>query len=180
MSNDYLTITIGGTPTQINLALGACALQRCTPYARGGIPEFTFSKVIGKLAALPDPWNGMPVAWSNGATYPGTTYFKGTIVGYTDRYDHDFGWCRDYRALGLRNLGDYVPVTDSNTLSDAAQYNMAANALDSIPAHGQDLRPGRARCAVDAGERRGPGRLRDRQLHLNRYRSHGNRQHDRG
>ena len=39
-----------------------------------------------------------------------------------------------YRALGLRNRADYIPVTDSNTLSDAAQYNLPSNNPAVIPA----------------------------------------------
>ena len=130
MASDYLTIA----GSQINMATWDVALDRCTPYQRGGIPELTFSRIVGKLSALPDAWSGKSISWSNGSSYPGTTYFSGTVVGYTDRFDHDFGWVRDYRALGLRNLADYVPVTDSNTLSDAAQFNMAANQINSIPA----------------------------------------------
>ena len=130
MSQDYLTIN----GTQINMAAWDVALDRCTPWVRGGIPELSFSRLVGKLAALPDSWSGKTCSWSNGASYPGTTYFTGTVVGYTDRFDHDFGWVRDYRALGLRNLADYVPVTDSNTLSDAAQFNMPSNTIQSIPA----------------------------------------------
>ncbi|MGZ3381773.1 MAG: hypothetical protein ACXVBB_16120, partial [Isosphaeraceae bacterium] len=109
-----------------------CALDRCTPYARGGVPELNFSRVVGALAALPDAWSGKSCAWSNGASYPGTTYFFGTVVGYTDRYDSDLGWVRDYRALGRENLASYVPMTDSNTLSDTAQFNMPSNAINSI------------------------------------------------
>src|SRR5208283_1791465 len=130
MANDYLTIA----GTQINMATWDVALDRCTPWIRGGIPELTFSRVVGKLSALPDAWSGQTCSWSNGASYPGTTYFTGTVVGYTDRFDNEIGWVRDYRALGLRNLADYVPVTDSNTLSDSAQFNMPANTIQSIPA----------------------------------------------
>ena len=46
------------------------------------------------------------------------------MVGYTDRYDSGVGWIREYRALGLRNRADWIPVTDSNTLSDTASFNL--------------------------------------------------------
>ncbi len=128
-NTDYLTIN----GSQINLVTWDAALDRCTPYTRGGVPELNFSRVLGALAALPDPWSGLSCSWSNGASYPGTTYFSGTIVGYTDRYDSELGWIRDYRALGLENLASYVPVTDSNTLSDSAQFNMPSNAINSLP-----------------------------------------------
>jgi len=126
---DYLTIN----GSQINMVTWDVALDRCTPYTRGGISELEFSRIVGALAALPDPWSGLSCSWSNGSSYPGTTYFSGTIVGYTDRYDSELGWVRDYRALGLENLGTYVPVTDSNTLSDSAQFNMPSNAINSLP-----------------------------------------------
>ena len=126
---DYLTIN----GSQINMVTWDVALDRCTPYTRGGISELEFSRIVGVLAALPDPWSGLSCSWSNGSSYPGTTYFSGTIVGYTDRYDSELGWVRDYRALGLENLGSYVPVTDSNTLSDSIQFNMPSNAINSIP-----------------------------------------------
>jgi len=126
------------------------ALDRCTPWIRGGIPELTFSRIVGALSSLIsgaklDPWDGYYVSWWNYETtvtpptqptpnyLAAAVYFTGTVVGYTDRYDHDFGWIRDYRALGLRNLADYVPVTDSDTRSDVAQFNMAANQINSIP-----------------------------------------------
>ena len=67
-------------------------------------------------------------------SYPGTTYFSGDVVSYQDSYSVEAGWVRSYRALGLRNRADYIPVTDSNTLSDAAQYNLPSNNPAVIPA----------------------------------------------
>ncbi|MGA8349575.1 MAG: hypothetical protein WB773_17440, partial [Isosphaeraceae bacterium] len=126
---DYLTIN----GSQIDMVAWDAALDRCTPYTRGGVSELNFSRIVGTLAALPDPWSGLSCSWSHGSSYPGTVYFSGTIVGYTDRYDSELGWVRDYSALGLENLGSYVPVTDSNTLSDSAQFNMPSNAINSLP-----------------------------------------------
>jgi hypothetical protein len=130
MAIDYLTIA----GSEVNLGTYDCAIDRCTPYVRGGIPELNFSRILGALTTLPDPWSGQSCAWSNGTSYPGTTYFAGDVVGYSDRYDHDLGWVREYRALGLRNRADYVPVTDSNTLSDTASYNMPADDIYAIVA----------------------------------------------
>ena len=59
-------------------------------------------------------------------------YFTGDVVSYQDRYDGDIGWIREYRALGLRNRADWIPVTDSNTLTDSVRYNMPANNLNTI------------------------------------------------
>ena len=87
----------------------------------------------GALTALPDPWSGQTAQWLNGATLgTATAYFTGDVVSYRDRYDHDLGWVRDYRALGLANRCDWVPVTDSNTLSDVAQFNLPVNSLNMI------------------------------------------------
>ncbi len=126
---DFLTIN----GSQVNLITWKASIDRCTPYVRGSVPELGFSRLLGALSALPDTWSGKSVSWSNGASYPGTTYFAGDVVGYSDRYEPEVGWVREYRALGLRNRADYVPVTDSNTLSDTATYNLPADDLYSIP-----------------------------------------------
>ena len=132
LSNDYLTIA--GTiysfvePAEAGTtSAGAVdvALSGCTPFIRGGVPELNFSRILGKLPALPDPWSGQTCSWAQGTTHSSlTTYFAGDVQGYTDRFDADLGWVREYRALGLRNRSDYVAVTDSNTLSDTASYNL--------------------------------------------------------
>jgi hypothetical protein len=119
-NQDYLSIN----GSQVSLSAWDAAIDRCTPFIRGGIPELGFSRILGPLTTLPDPWSGQACAWSNGASYPGTTYFTGDVVGYSDRYDRDLGWIREYRALGLRDRADWIPVTDSNTLSDSASYNL--------------------------------------------------------
>ncbi|MGO9601690.1 MAG: hypothetical protein ACLP7Q_27275, partial [Isosphaeraceae bacterium] len=110
------------------------AIDRCTPFIRGGIPELRFQRVVGALAALPDPFDTAAVAWSNGTSHSSAiTYFTGTVVGYTDRYNDQVGWIREYRCLGLRNLADYVPVTDSNTKSDVARWNIPSFQISTIP-----------------------------------------------
>ena len=92
-----------------------------------------FTRAMGALTALPDPWSGTTAQWLNGATLgTATAYFTGDVVSYRDRYDSDLGWVRDYRALGLANRCDWVPVTDSNTLSDVAQFNLPVNSLHMI------------------------------------------------
>ena len=130
MSNqDYLTIN----GSQVNLVAYDAVIDRCTPFVRGGVPELGFSRLLEKLTTLPDIWSGKTCAWSNGPSYPGTTWFTGDVVGYSDRYDPAYGWIRDYRALGLRDRADWIPVTDSNTLSDTAQYNLPSNNPAAIP-----------------------------------------------
>jgi len=105
----------------INMVTSNCTLDRLVPYAKGGIPELHFSRVLGALAALPDPWSGMPVTLT---MLSGTLVFAGSIVGYVDRFNDGLGWSREYRALGLRNLADYIPNTDSETLTDTSVFNL--------------------------------------------------------
>ena len=142
MSNNYLTIN----GSQINLVTYECTIDRCTPFVLGGIPALGFSRILGELTALPDPWSGKLCSWSNGSSYPGTTYFVGDIVGCSDRYQPEVGWIREYRALGLRNRADYIPVTDSNTLSDTASFNLPNDDLYMI-----ESREGRTlgQCVLD-------------------------------
>ncbi|MGO9725133.1 MAG: cell envelope integrity protein TolA [Streptosporangiaceae bacterium] len=114
-------------------ALYDVALDSCTPHIRGGIPDLRLSRVLGPLPALPDPWMGQQVAWFHGSSLGAAAcYFTGDVVSYQDRYDGSLGWVREYRALGLRNRADWIPVTDSNTLTDNVRYNMPANNLNTI------------------------------------------------
>jgi hypothetical protein len=114
---DVLTIN-GAT---INLVTFNAQVDRLIPFAKGGTPELHFSRLLGPLAALPDAWSGKSVTLT---MFSGTLVFSGSVVGYVDRYMDGLGWCREYRAMGLRNLADYVPMTDSNTLTDTAIYNL--------------------------------------------------------
>jgi hypothetical protein len=102
-----------------SLAFNA-ALDRCVPVVKGGIPELHFSRIVGALAALPDPWSGLVCT----LTVSGTLIFSGSIVGYVDRFMDTIGWVREYRALGLRNLADYVPNTDPENLTDTSVFNL--------------------------------------------------------
>lgn len=105
----------------INLANFNATLDRLVPIVKGGIPELHFSRIVGKLAALPDPWSGQSCSLTMGS---GTLVFAGSVVGYVDRFMDPFGWVREYRALGLRNLADYVPNTDADTLTDTSLFNL--------------------------------------------------------
>lgn len=113
---DVLTIN----STTINMVTNNTALNRCVLYGKGVSPELHFTRLVGKLATLPDPWSGKTCT----LTMSSTLVFTGQIQGYIDRPMDDLGWVREYRALGLRNSADYVPVTDSNTLTDTATFNL--------------------------------------------------------
>jgi hypothetical protein len=112
------TLTINGS--SINLTTTNTTIDRCTPYAKGGMPELHFSRLVGKLAALPDTWSGQTVTLTMGATL----VFSGDVVGYVDQYIDGFGWLREYRALGLVNRGNYIPLTDSTSLTDTSTWNI--------------------------------------------------------
>ncbi len=132
MSTDYLTIN--GTQVQPPLTPGqTVAIEHCRVFARGSCSEMHFSRVLGALTSLPDSWSGKTAQWLHGDTLgSATAYFTGDVVSYRDRYDENFGWTRDYRSLGLANRCDWVPVTDSNTLSDVVQFNLAVSSPQMI------------------------------------------------
>lgn len=109
--------------TAINLVSVNTTLDRCTPLVKGGIPELHLTKLLYKLTALPDPWSGKPVT----LTVSGTLIFAGDVVGYIDRWMSPVGWVREYRCLGLRNRADYVPNTDSITLTDTSIFNLPSD-----------------------------------------------------
>jgi hypothetical protein len=115
--SDVLTIN----SSTISLAAHYTTLDRVVPYVKGGIPELHFSRIVGALAALPDPWSGKPVGLT---MLSGTAVFAGDVVGYVDRYMDGIGWVREYRCLGLLNRANYIPVTDSLTDTDTAVFNL--------------------------------------------------------
>lgn len=116
-------LTISGSA--VTLANFNATLDRCSPIIKDGIPELHFSRFLGTLkpsggAALPDVWSAQPVT----LTTSSVLIFSGDTVGYIDRYMESYGWLREYRALGLLNRADYIPVTDSETLTDTAVFNL--------------------------------------------------------
>lgn len=127
MSSD--TLTIAGSA--INLVSTNTTLDLLIPYAKGGIPELHFTRLLGALATLPDAWSGQPVSLQLGAT--GSTVFAGDVQGYVDRWMDPVGWIREYRALGLVNRANYIPVTDSNTLTDTSVWNLPGTDPMFIP-----------------------------------------------
>jgi hypothetical protein len=109
--------------TDIDMAASNVTLDRLTAFARGGTPELAFSRLVGTPGALPDPWNLKPCK----LTMAGTLVFSGVVAGYVDRYDDHLGWVRGYRALGLGFAGNYVPVTDGETLTEPSVWNLPAD-----------------------------------------------------
>jgi hypothetical protein len=117
-------LTINGSA--VNLVAANASIDRCVPIVKGGLPELHFSRILGTLKpasgpALPDPWSAKPVT----LTTSSILIFSGDVVGYIDRPMDGIGWVREYRALGLINRSDYVPVTDSESLTDTAVFNLS-------------------------------------------------------
>jgi hypothetical protein len=114
---DVLTINA----SVINLASTNTSLDYVSTFTKGGIPELHFTRLLGPLAALPDPWSGKPCSLT---MLSGTSVFSGDVVGYIDRWVDPFGWAREYRALGLAQRANYIPLTDSETLTDTSVWDL--------------------------------------------------------
>ncbi|MHC5536642.1 hypothetical protein ACYOEI_00025 [Singulisphaera rosea] len=86
----------------------------------GGIDTFTFV-VRGTNGPLPKP---DPYLWKTvTVTINSTLYFSGDIVSAHPQFG-DLGYSYTYQCLGLRNRGDFMPHTDSNSLTDVSWYNV--------------------------------------------------------
>lgn len=92
------------------------------------MPELHFSRLLGALSSLPDSWSAQPVTLTqhlyNGSTYSDVVVFAGDVVGYVDRYMEGLGWVREYRAMGLLQRANYIPITDSYSLTDTSTWNL--------------------------------------------------------
>jgi hypothetical protein len=117
------TLTINGTA--VNLIATNTTLDSLIPFVKGGVPELHFSRMLQKLAALPDTWSGQPVTLTMQAT--SSVVFSGDVVGYVDRWMDRIGWVREYRAQGLVHRADFIPVTDAITLTDTSVWNLTSD-----------------------------------------------------
>lgn len=115
----------------VDMVAKNATISRLVPYVKGGIPELHFARLLGTLkppvgAALPDPWSGKSCSlWMQGTTPgTGTLIFTGDVSGYVDRWMDGYGWVREYRAPGLVNRANYIPVTDGETLTDTSVWNL--------------------------------------------------------
>ena len=98
--SDVLTIN----SATVNLAATNTTLDMLVPYAKGGIPELHFTRLLGPLATLPDPWRGQSCSLT---MLSGTGVFSGD-VGATWTYMQPYGWIREYRA-GAAQPGQLHP-----------------------------------------------------------------------
>lgn len=91
------------------------------------VSTLTIRRRDGQLPGLPDPWLGKTVSLAINST----TYFTGDVVDAMPQYG-SIGWETVYVCRCLRARGDMVPVTDDNTLTDTAAYNLQPDDLNYI------------------------------------------------
>lgn len=59
--------------------------------------------------------------------------FSGDTGSHLTHYDPRLGWVREWTCYGLAKRAEYIPVTDSLTLTDTARYNLAPDDPDYLP-----------------------------------------------
>ena len=141
-------LTIGGTT--INRVTTRARLIRCRPYAKDAYPTLSFARCVGTLTPGPDPWDGQPVT----LTQDGTLIFAGDTGAHLTHYDEHLGWVREWTGYGLAKRAEYIPVTDSLTLTDTARYNLPPDDPDYLPS-----RAGRTMGQIVADVLEMPGNL---------------------
>jgi hypothetical protein len=109
------TVTIGGTPVACPNAI---VPDKLNVYVKGGVESFSFYTRGGALPAT-DPYLGQSIVVAIG----GTTYFTGRVVSVNPEY-RGIGWVRSYQSIGLRGLGDFIPLTDPTLLTDSSTFNL--------------------------------------------------------
>jgi hypothetical protein len=114
--------------TTIDRVATRTTLLSVRPYAKDGYPILTFARSIGALTSGPDPWDGKSVT----LTQDGTLIFTGDTGSHLTHYDDHLGWVREWTCYGLAKRAEYIPVTDSNTLTDTARFNIAGDDPDFI------------------------------------------------
>ncbi len=115
--------------TTINRVTTRTTLLSCRPFAKDGYPTLTFARLLGALPSGPDSWDAQPVT----LTQDGTLIFAGDTGGHLTHYDPHLGWVREWTCYGLAKRAEYIPVTDSNTLTDTSKFNTPADNVDDIP-----------------------------------------------
>jgi hypothetical protein len=114
--------------TTIDRVATRTTLLACRPYAKDGYPTLTFARAIGALTSGPDPWDAQPVT----LTQDGTLIFAGDTGSHLTHCDDHLGWVREWTCFGLAKRAEYIAVTDSNTLTDTARFNVAGDDPDFI------------------------------------------------
>src|SRR5438132_12461242 len=121
-------LTIAGST--VDRAASRAILQHCRPYAKDGYPTLSFARTIGALGSGPDPWDAQPVT----LTQDGTLIFSGDTGSHLTHFDDRLGWVREWTCYGLAKRAEYIPVTDANTLTDTARFNLPGDDPDFLGA----------------------------------------------
>ena len=115
--------------TTVDRVATRTTLLSCRPYAKDGYPTLTFARAIGPLTSGPDPWDGKPVT----LTQDSVLIFAGDTGTHLTHYDARLGWVREWTCYGLAKRAEYIPVTDSLTLTDTARFNLPSDDPDYLP-----------------------------------------------
>ena len=59
--------------------------------------------------------------------------FAGDTGTHLTHYDQRLGWVREWTCYGLAKRAEYIPVTDSLTLTDTARFNLPSDDPDYLP-----------------------------------------------
>lgn len=114
------SLYIGGT--LIDRVASNITLIHCTPWGKDTIPSLTFAQRGVALAALPDPYLNKTISY----TLPsGTLLFVGDVQKRLTHNQPGIGWTYEYECTGIKQRGSYIPVTDSNTQTDTARFNLS-------------------------------------------------------
>ena len=66
-------------------------------------------------------------------TQDSTLIFDGDAGTHLTHYDQRLGWVREWTCYGRAKRAEYIPVTDSLTLTDTARFNLPSDDPDHLP-----------------------------------------------
>ena len=115
--------------TTINRSTTRTTLLNCRPIVKDGYPTLSFARCIDKLTSGMDPWDAQTVT----LTQDGVLIFAGDTGSHFTHMDERLGWVREWTCYGLAKRAEYIPVTDSLTLTDTARFNLPADDPDYLP-----------------------------------------------
>ena len=103
------------------------------PYSKESLPSLTFAIRGSTSCAITnpatDPYSFAEIEYIDAT---GTIHFKGDTQQASRRWEAGIGYVYEYPCLGLKKRADYVPVTDSVTLTDTIRYNLPSDDPDVI------------------------------------------------
>jgi hypothetical protein len=116
----------------IDRAATKTTLVSCQPFAKDGYSTLRFARNLGSVPTSnsgADPWDGKVVT----LTQDSVLIFTGDTGSHLTHYDPHIGWIREWTCYGSGKRAEYLPVTDANTLTDTARYNVPSDDPDDIP-----------------------------------------------